>query len=103
LPGESFVGYQVMAQQMRPDEAVFAIGYGESWTGYIPTAVAFEDRFNHDWRWVGPGSEEILKHALEEVLVPTSASQDWSGQWQQIQLSAETRDRCESILDAVIS
>ncbi len=68
FPGEAFVGYQLMAQQMSPDSFVFSIGYGECWPGYIPTQAAFDDHFNQDWRWAGPGSEERIRHALETVL-----------------------------------
>jgi len=68
LPGESFVGYQLMVQRIRPDSFVMAIGYGECWTGYVPTQHAFEERFNHDWRWVGPGCEPIIREKLTSVL-----------------------------------
>lgn len=68
FPGEAFVGYQLIAQQMRPDSFVMGIGYGECWPGYIPTRAAFEDNFNHGWRWVGRGSEAIIRKALEKVL-----------------------------------
>ncbi len=68
LPGEAFVGYQLMAQRIRPDSFVMAIGYGECWTGYVPTQHAFEERFNHDWRWVGPGCEPIIRVKLTSVL-----------------------------------
>ncbi len=68
LPGESFVGYQLMAQRIRPDSFVMAIGYGECWTGYVPTQHAFAERFNHDWRWVGIGCEPILRETLTSVL-----------------------------------
>ena len=30
-PGEAFVGYQLMAQQIRPKSFVMSIGYGECW------------------------------------------------------------------------
>ena len=70
LPGESFVGYQLLAQQLRPNSFVATLGYGECWTGYIPTEAAFADRFNHDWRWVGPGAEPRIRAALERVLAP---------------------------------
>ncbi len=69
LPGESFVGYQLMAQRLRLDSFVMAIGYGECWTGYVPTQRAFEERFNHDWRWVGPGCEPIIREKLKSVLL----------------------------------
>ena len=68
LPGESFVAYQLMAQRLRPDSFVMAIGFGECWTGYIPTDQAFREGFNHDWRWVGPGCEGILRDTLTSVL-----------------------------------
>jgi hypothetical protein len=68
LPGESFVGFQLTAQQLRPDSFVMAIGYGECWTGYIPTDAAFDDGFENSWLWVGPGSEERLDAALQRVL-----------------------------------
>ena len=54
LPGESFVGYQLMAQQLSPDSFVMAIGYGECWPGYIPTESAFQDGFQDVWLWAAP-------------------------------------------------
>lgn len=68
FPGEAFVGYQLMAQRLLPDAWVMSIGYGECWPGYIPTQAAFDEHFNHDWRWVGPGCEERLRAALQTVL-----------------------------------
>jgi hypothetical protein len=70
FPGESFVRYQLMAQQMRPDSFVFSIGYGECWPGYIPTQAAFADDFRDKWLWVAPGSESRMRAALKQVLVP---------------------------------
>ncbi|MBC8354655.1 MAG: hypothetical protein H8E66_21875 [Planctomycetes bacterium] len=69
FPGEAFVGYQLMAQQMRPDSFVFSIGYGECWPGYIPTKSAFDDNFGDSWLWVAPGSEAKMRTALEQVLL----------------------------------
>jgi hypothetical protein len=68
FPGEAFVGYQLMAQRLSPESFVVSIGYGECWPGYVPTQAAFDDRFNHDWRWAGPGSEGRIRHVLETVL-----------------------------------
>ncbi len=70
LPGESYVEYQLLAQRLRPDAFVIAIGYGESATGYIPTSlqVAEHDGNLRDWCWVAPSAEGILKHALDRVL-----------------------------------
>ena len=68
FPGEAFVGYQLLAQKLRPDSFVMAVGYGESWPGYIPTKAAFEEGFNHGWRWVSPGCEKIIREALVRLL-----------------------------------
>jgi len=70
FPGESFVGYQLMAQRMRPDSFVVSIGYGECWPGYIPTAAAFRDDFQDKWLWTASGAEERMRAALERVLKP---------------------------------
>ncbi|MBM82768.1 MAG: hypothetical protein CMJ78_19575 [Planctomycetaceae bacterium] len=68
FPGESFVGYQLMAQEMKPDSFVMSIGYGECWPGYVPTKAAFDDKFNDVWLWVPPGSEARMLEALKKVL-----------------------------------
>ena len=68
FPGEAFVGYQLLAQQLRPDSFVLSIGYGECWPGYLPTRSAFEDGFNHGWRWVSRGCEQRIQKALKQVL-----------------------------------
>ncbi len=70
FPGEAFVGYQLMAQQARPDSFVFSIGYGECWPGYIPTASSFDENFQDKWLWAGPGSEQRIVSALDQVLIP---------------------------------
>jgi hypothetical protein len=68
FPGESFVGYQRMAQEMAPHSFVMSIGYGECWPGYVPTKAAFDDKFGDNWLWVGPGSEAQIRGALKRVL-----------------------------------
>ncbi|MCH8045460.1 MAG: hypothetical protein IID44_17255 [Planctomycetes bacterium] len=68
-PGEAFVGYQLMAQQIRPKSFVMSIGYGECWPGYIPTANAFKEGFGPSWRWVAPGCEQRMEAALRRVLI----------------------------------
>ena len=70
FPGEAFVGYQLLAQKMRPDSFVMSIGYGECWPGYVPTKAAFDDNFGHSWRWVAPGAEAPMRAAMERVLLP---------------------------------
>ncbi|MCS6852068.1 MAG: hypothetical protein NZ700_12975 [Gemmataceae bacterium] len=70
LPGEAYVEYQLLAQRLRPDDFVIALGYGECATGYVPTDQAFAERDSNlrDWCWVAPGSEKILTRALEQAL-----------------------------------
>jgi hypothetical protein len=70
LPGESYVEFQLHAQQLRPDTFVMAIGYGESATGYIPTALQVKenDANLREWSWVAPSGEGILKTGLNKAL-----------------------------------
>ncbi len=68
LPGESFIAFQLMAQQTRPDSFVMTIGYGECWPGYIPSESAFQEGFRDQWLWVAPGSELRIREALEKVV-----------------------------------
>lgn len=75
LPGEAFVRYQRMAQQIGSPAKVMAIGYGECWPGYIPTDQAFREGFDHGWRWVAAGCETILREQLTAVLQPSPADE----------------------------
>jgi hypothetical protein len=70
LPGESLVGYQLMAQKLRPDQFVMAIGYGECSPGYIPTDAAAAEGYaeSQGWCWVGPEAEGRMRAALEKAL-----------------------------------
>lgn len=70
LPGESYVEYQLLAQKLRPDSFVMALGYGESATGYVPTEKAIEegDGNLNDWCWVAPGCEKAMTVALQAAL-----------------------------------
>jgi len=70
FPGESFVGYQILAQKTRPDSFVMSVGYGQCWTGYLPTKAAFADGFDGFWLWVAPGAELRIQQALSRVLSP---------------------------------
>lgn len=70
FPGESFVGYQLMAQDLAPDSFVVSMGYGECWPGYIPLNRNFSEGFHDKWLWVPPGSEQKLTAALRKVLHP---------------------------------
>jgi hypothetical protein len=70
LPGESYVEYQLLAQKLRPDLFVVAVGYGESGTGYIPTEKHIKEHDGNliDWCWVAPGCEKIMTDALRKVM-----------------------------------
>jgi hypothetical protein len=67
FPGESFVGYQFMAQELSAGKPVLPIGYGECWTGYVPTESAFIDGFHESWLWVAPGAEARIRSALRSL------------------------------------
>lgn len=70
LPAESYVEYQLLAQQIRPDSFVVTAGYGECAPGYIPIerAWAEEDANLRDWCWVAPGAERAMTSTLEAAL-----------------------------------
>lgn len=70
LPAESFVAYQLMAQKVRPDSFVMALGFGECAPGYIPTDAAFREgyREEHGYCWVRPGAEKVIAEALQKAL-----------------------------------
>ncbi len=68
MPGESFVGYQLRAQQLGGDVMTLCIGYGECWPGYIPTQQAFDEKFNHDWRWVSTAAADPMDKVLSQLL-----------------------------------
>jgi len=72
LPGETYVEYQILAQTLRPNAFVMAIGYGESAPGYIPTALQVGERDSNlrDWCWVAPSAERTLRSAIEQGLRP---------------------------------
>jgi hypothetical protein len=70
LPAESYVEYQLHAQELAGGTPVLVMGYGESAPGYIPIERAWAERDTnlHDWCWVAPGSEARMKAAIEAVI-----------------------------------
>jgi hypothetical protein len=70
LPAESYVEYQLLASQIRPQDFVVVAGYGECGPGYIPheQAWAEKDANLNDWCWVAPGAEARLTAAIREAL-----------------------------------
>jgi len=72
LPAESYVEFQLFAQEQRPRSFVMVMGYGECAPGYIPIERAWkeQDENLNDWCWVSPGSEAVIKRAIEAALRP---------------------------------
>ncbi len=69
FPGETFVGFQLLAQRMAPEQFVVCLGYGECWPGYVPTRAAQREGFvRHSWQWVAQGCDRPLVEAMERVL-----------------------------------
>ncbi len=68
LPAESYVEYQLYAQQIA-DRPVVTLGYGECAPGYIPTETAWSEADSNlgDWCWVAPGAEAVLKSAIRKA------------------------------------
>ena len=76
LPGESLVGYQLLAQKLRPDVFVMAVGYGECAPGYVPTNSASREGYaeSQGWCWVAPDVEGRMTEALRNALQASPAA-----------------------------
>lgn len=73
LPGESFVEYQLFAQQQRPGGFVCTASYGDGVTGYIPLEHSFEEGgYEPTQAYAAPESEKTLKETIERLLRPTA-------------------------------
>jgi hypothetical protein len=69
LPGEPMLEFQLFAQRQRPDAFVAVAGYGDGCTSYICTAQSFkEGAYEPGAAAVGPGSENIVKAAIRELM-----------------------------------
>jgi hypothetical protein len=70
LPAETFVEYQLWAQEMRPESLVMTLGFGESAPGYIPTARAAAEGYDDHYSWIAfPECEATMLAALRAVLM----------------------------------
>lgn len=67
LPAESFVGYQLAAQQLRPESFVMVAGFGDGAPGYIPTDQCWRDGYEDDYCWVPPMTETAILRAVREA------------------------------------
>ncbi|HEX4613586.1 MAG TPA: hypothetical protein VH092_35720 [Urbifossiella sp.] len=70
LPAESYVEFQLLAQQARPNDFVVVAGYGECGPGYIPVERAWAENDGNltDWCWVERGSERRMSEAIRRAL-----------------------------------
>ena len=72
LPGESFVEYQLAAQQMELSGVVCTAAYGDYGPGYIGTKKSYFENGGYETSdlvsGTGPGVEEVLLKAIETVL-----------------------------------
>ena len=71
LPGETFIEYQLFAQDIRPDVFVAVASYGDLGTGYITLEQSFEEGgYEPKDSFVSGKSEAIMRRAIETVLCP---------------------------------
>ena len=69
MPAESFVQYQIWAQEMRPGTLVMTAGFGECAPGYIPTARDAAEGYNDHYSWIAfPECEQTMRDALRAAL-----------------------------------
>ena len=68
MPAETFVGYQLKAQRLRPDSFVMVAGYGDGATGCIPTDQCWKDGWDGGYCWVAPMTEELVTRAMAKAL-----------------------------------
>ena len=73
MPAESFVGYQLKAQALRPESFVMVAGFGEGAPGYIPTDQCWRDGYSDNYCWVPPMTEELMVRAVAKALDRKSA------------------------------
>lgn len=71
LPGESFIEYQLFAQQQRPGGFICTASYGDGVTGYIPLEHSFsEGGYEVTQSYAAPESEKMMKETITRLLKP---------------------------------
>lgn len=71
LPGELFVEYQLMAQELAPDHFVCMAAYGDYGPGYIGTEISYDQGGYETQPYVSktsPAVEEVLREGLKRIL-----------------------------------
>jgi len=75
LPGEPMIDYQFFAQQAKARDFVAVAGYGDCGPAYICTDKArTEGGYEPSASNVGPGTEALLKRAIEDLLGLSAAA-----------------------------
>ncbi|MBY0227756.1 MAG: hypothetical protein K2W96_00610 [Gemmataceae bacterium] len=68
LPGEPFVHYQLLAQEMRKDRFVCVAGYGDGGMGYLPTDAAFLEGGYEPTVALAAPCQKRLEEAMRDLL-----------------------------------
>lgn len=69
LPGESFIEYQLFAQEQCPGAFVATASYGDGGPGYIPLEKSFaEGGYEPTQAFAEPASEKVMRAAISELL-----------------------------------
>lgn len=71
MPGELFVEYQLAAKKLRPDLKIAMAAYGDYGTGYIGTAIAYEEggyETKPESSFVAPAVETVLTEGIRKLL-----------------------------------
>ena len=68
MPAETFVGYQRIAQALRPESFVMVSGFGDGAPGYIPTDQCWADGYADDYCWVPKNTQELMTAAMANAL-----------------------------------
>jgi hypothetical protein len=69
LPGETFIEYQLHAQEARADAFVAVAGYGDLGTGYITLEGSSEEGgYEPVDAFVSEKSEKIMRAAIDKVV-----------------------------------
>jgi hypothetical protein len=68
MPAETFVGYQLIAQRLRPESFVMVSGFGDGAPGYIPTDQCWSDGYADNYCWVQMNTQALITEAMAKAL-----------------------------------
>lgn len=73
LPGESFIEYQLLAQQLGGSAFVGTAAYGDCTMGYIPLEKSFaEGGYEPTQAYAAPESEKLMRDTIAALLKPSA-------------------------------